>query len=200
MVDQRQVIVRLDDSLARAAVAKAQGTLAEAQAAVSAQNVPRPQQLQAAEAALTSAKSPREAAEAQLKRLKDIETLVGPSQLADAQTAIDRARADEHAAAARLSELSEQPARTKAAELEAKVKAAEADLQAARIQLGLTRVRSPIVGRLGQVTVYLGQSLPAGAPVATVTDLRQDRSASVGPRQAHPTGSSRTIRHGSLGR
>jgi multidrug efflux pump subunit AcrA (membrane-fusion protein) len=173
MVDQRQVIVRLDDSLARAAVAKAQGGLAEAQAAMSAQNVPRPQQLLASEAALVSAKSAREAAEAQLKRLKDVEQLVGSSQLADAQTAIERARADEQSAAARLAELSDLPAARKAAELQAKVKAAEADLQAAEIQLELTRVRSPIVGRLGQVSVYLGQSLPAGTPVATVTDLRQ---------------------------
>ena len=173
MVDQRQVIVRLDDSLARAAVAKAQGALAEAQAAVSAQNVPRPQQLLAAEAAAASAKSAREAAEAQLKRLKDVEQLVGPSQLADAQTAIERARADEQSAAARLAELSDPPAARKAAELQAKVKAAEADLQAAEIQRELTRVRSPIEGRLGQVSVYLGQSLPAGTPVATVTDLRQ---------------------------
>jgi multidrug efflux pump subunit AcrA (membrane-fusion protein) len=173
MVDQKQVIVRLDDSLARAAVAKAQGALAEAQAAVAAQNVPRPQQLKAAEATVASAKAAREAAEAQLKRLKDVEQLVGSSQVADAQTALERARADEHAAAARLAELSELPAARKSVELQAKVKAAEADLQAAQIQFELTRVRSPIVGRLGQISVYLGQSLPAGAPVATVTDLRQ---------------------------
>jgi multidrug efflux pump subunit AcrA (membrane-fusion protein) len=173
LVDKKQVIVRLDDSLARAAVAKAQGALAEAQASLAAQTVPGPQQLQAAEAALASAKSAREAAEAQLKRLKDVEQLVGSSQLADAQTAIQRARADEHAAAARLAELSELPAARKSAELKAKVKAAEADLQAGQIQLELTRVRSPIVGRLGQISVYLGQSLPAGSPIATVTDLRQ---------------------------
>ncbi len=110
LVDQRQVIVRLDDSLARAAVARSQGALAEAQAAVSAQNVPRPQQLLAAEAAVASTKSAREAAEAQLKRLKDVEQLVGSSQIADAQTAIERARADEQSAAARLAELSDLPA------------------------------------------------------------------------------------------
>ena len=173
MVDPKQVIVRLDDSLARAAVAKAQGALAEAQAAVAAQNVPRPQQLLAAEAAAESAKAAREAAEAQLKRLKDVEQLVGSSQLADARIAIDRACADEKAAAAHLAELSELPAARKSAELQAKVKAAEADLRAAQIQLELTRVRSPIVGRLGQISVFLGQSLPAGSPVATVTDLRQ---------------------------
>ncbi len=173
MVDRQQVIVRLDDSLARAAVAKAQGALAEAQATLAAQSAPGPQQLQAAEAALASAKSAREAAEAQLKRLKDVEQLVGSSQVADAQTAMERARADEHTAAARLAEQGKLPAARKSAELQAKVKAAEADLTAAEIQLELTHVRSPIVGRLGQVSVYLGQSLPAGSPVATVTDLRQ---------------------------
>jgi multidrug efflux pump subunit AcrA (membrane-fusion protein) len=173
MVDRQQVIVRLDDSLARAAVAKAQGALAEAQATLAAQSAPGPQQLQAAEAALASAKSAREAAEAQLKRLKDVEQLVGASQVADAQTAMERARADEHTAAARLAEQGKLPAARKSAELQAKVKAAEADLTAAEIQLELTHVRSPIVGRLGQVSVYLGQSLPAGSPVATVTDLRQ---------------------------
>ncbi len=173
MVGKRQVIVRLDDSLAKAGVAKAEGALAEAQAASAAQNVPRPQQLQAAEAAVASAKSSLDAAEAQLKRLQGITNLVGPSQVADAQTAVDKAKADKQAADARLAELSELPAARKAAELQAKVRAAEADLRAAGVQLEMTRIRSPIAGRLGRLNVYLGQSLAVGTPVATVTDLRE---------------------------
>jgi RND family efflux transporter MFP subunit len=173
IVSKRQVIVRLDDSLARAAVAKVEGALAEAQAALAAQNIPRPQQLQAAEAAAVSAKSALDAAEAQLKRLQGISRLVGPSQVADAQTAVEKAKADKQAADARLAELSELPAARKAAELQAKIRAAEADLRAAEVQLEMTRVRSPIAGRLGRLNVYLGQSLAVGTPVANVTDLRQ---------------------------
>jgi multidrug efflux pump subunit AcrA (membrane-fusion protein) len=174
MVTERQVIVRLDDSLARAAVAKADGALAEAQAAAAAQSVSRPQQLQAAEAALASAGSALKGAEEQLKRLRDIgERLVGSASLADAQTAVERARSDKHAAEAHLAELSELPAARKAAELQAKVRAAEADLTAAQMQLELCKIRSPIAGRLGQVSIFLGQSLAIGTPVATVTDLRQ---------------------------
>ncbi|HKD35371.1 MAG TPA: efflux RND transporter periplasmic adaptor subunit, partial [Pirellulales bacterium] len=152
--------------------AKAEGALAEAQAASAAQNIPRPQQLQAAQAAADSAKSALEAAEAQFKRLQGISNLIGTSQLTDAQTAVEKAKADKQAADAKLAELSELPAARKAAELEAKVRAAEADLRAAKVQLEMTRVRSPIAGRLGRLNVFLGQSLPVGTPIATVTDLR----------------------------
>ncbi len=69
--------------------------------------------------------------------------------------------------------MSELPAARKAAELQAKVRAAEADLRAAGVQLEMTRIRSPIAGRLGRLNVYLGQSLAVGTPVATVTDLRE---------------------------
>jgi membrane fusion protein (multidrug efflux system) len=41
------------------------------------------------------------------------------------------------------------------------------------MQLELCKIRSPVAGRLGQVSVFLGQSLAVGTPVATVTDLRQ---------------------------
>ena len=171
LVTERQVIVRLDDSLAQAAVAKAEGALAEVESTAAAQNVPRPQQLIAAEAARDSAALALQAAEAQLKRLSDIEQLVGAAQVADAQTAVERAKADKRAAEARLAELSEVPASRKTAEIEAKLKAAAADLRAAKTQLELCNVRSPIPGRLGRLNVFLGQSLPLGTPVATVTDL-----------------------------
>ena len=172
-VSPQQVIVRLEDSLARAAVAKAEGALAEAEATAAALNTPRSQQLEAAQAAESSSSSALAAAESQLKRLQQIADLVGSSQLADAQTAIDKARSDKHAADARLAELSVLPAERKAAELLAKIQAAHADLVAAQTQLELCAIRSPIEGRLGPISVYMGQSLPVGTPVATVTDLRQ---------------------------
>ena len=74
-------------------------------------------------------------------------------------------------AEAHLAELSEVPASRKTAEIEAKLKAAAADLKAAQTQLEFCNVRSPIPGRLGRINVFLGQSLPLGTPVATVTDL-----------------------------
>ena len=125
------------------------------------------------EAALESAESTLQAAQSQLKRLQGIARLVGPAQVADAQTAVDRAAADKHAAEARVAESSNALASSKQAELQAKVKAADADLKAAQVQWQLCDIRSPIAGRLGRISVFLGQSLPAGTPVATVTDLRQ---------------------------
>ncbi len=172
-VSRQQVIVRLEDSLARAAVAKAEGALAEAESTAAALNTPRAQQLEAAQAAASSASAGLAAAESQLKRLQQIADLVGSSQLADAQTAIDKARSDKHAADAHLAELSVLPAERKAAELLAKIQAAHADLLATQTQLELCAIRSPIEGRLGSISVYMGQSLPVGTPVATVTDLRQ---------------------------
>jgi multidrug efflux pump subunit AcrA (membrane-fusion protein) len=199
LVNERQVIARLDDNLARAAVAKAEGALAEAQAAASAQSTPRPQQLQAAETAVATAQSAQEAAEAQLKRLQEVSKLVGDASLADAKTAVERARTEKHAADARLAELSELPALRKAAELQAKVRAADADLKAAQMQLELTKIRSPIAGRLGRINVFLGQSLPVGTPVATVTDLRQiEVEAAVPAKRIHQlqVGQSATISWG----
>lgn len=173
MVTERQVIARLDDRLAKAAVAKAEGALAEARAAVLAQSAPRQPQLEAAEAAAASAQTALEAAEAQFARLSKISDLVGPAQVNDAKTAVERAKADKHAADARLAELGQSLVDRKAVELQAKVRAAQADLKAAEMQLELTNIRSPIAGRLGRVSVFLGQSLPVGTPVANVTDLRQ---------------------------
>lgn len=186
LVNQRQVIARLDDSQARAAVAKAEGAVAEAQAALLAQSAPRQSQLQAAEATAASAKSALETAEAQLQRLQGISELVGSAQLSDAKTAVERAKAEKHGADAHLAELSDSLANRKAAELQAKAKAAEADLRAAQMQLELTNVRSPIAGRLGRISVFLGQSLPVGSPVATVTDLRQIQvDAAVAAKRIH---------------
>ncbi len=180
LVTQRQVIVRLEDGLAQANVAKTEALLAEAEATASAQNVPRPQQVEAAKSAAASAKTALKAAEDQLKRLSEIPTLVGPAQLADARTAVEKAQSDQHAAEARLAEFSDLPASRKAAELQAKIKAAEADLRSAQTQLELTNIRSPIAGRLGKLSVFLGQSLPVGSPVAAVTDLSSiDVEASV---------------------
>ncbi len=165
--------MRLDDSLARAAVAKAEGALAEAEATALAQSTPRSQQLEAAQVAAATANSALVGAQAQLKRMQAVAELVGSSQVGDAQTAVDKARAEKHAADARLAELGAAPAERKAAELQAKIVAARADLNAARTQLDLCAIRSPIEGRLGPISVYLGQTLPIGTPVATVTDLRQ---------------------------
>jgi len=54
-------------------------------------------------------------------------------------------------------------------EAEANVRAAEAALQSARLNLGYTQVRAPVSGRVGKVEVTVGNLVPAGpgAPVLT---------------------------------
>ncbi len=174
VVEQGQIIGHLENSLAKATLAKAQGTLAEAKAALLVlQNTPRQQQLQAAKGLVKSAKSAAKAAESQVERLVALANLVAPGQLADARTAAERANSDLHSAEAKLDELTKEPVVQKIAELEAKVLAATADVDAAKAQLARYEFRSPIAGRLGQLSVYLGQSLALGAPICTVTDLSQ---------------------------
>jgi len=54
-------------------------------------------------------------------------------------------------------------------EAEANVRAAEAALQSARLNLGYTQVRAPVAGRVGRLEVTVGNLVPAGpgAPVLT---------------------------------
>lgn len=54
-------------------------------------------------------------------------------------------------------------------EAEANVRAAEAALQSARLNLGYTQVRAPVSGRVGRLEVTVGNLVPAGpgAPVLT---------------------------------
>ncbi|APV50255.1 efflux transporter periplasmic adaptor subunit [Betaproteobacteria bacterium GR16-43] len=57
------------------------------------------------------------------------------------------------------------------AEAEANVRAAEAALQSARLNLGYTQVRAPVSGRVGRIEVTVGNLVPAGPGAPALTTL-----------------------------
>jgi RND family efflux transporter MFP subunit len=142
-VEAGQVIVRLDDRIARETLAKA---------------IAGPKDL---EAQKKQAESAVALARENLKRLQKLargtgstETpLISAAELEKAQTALDAA----------VSQLQS---------VEAKQAGGQADVQAIQNQLGLYTLRAPIAGWLGTVQVVPGQTIPIGTSVAEVLDLK----------------------------
>ena len=56
-------------------------------------------------------------------------------------------------------------------EAEANLRAAEAALQSARLNLGYTQVRAPVAGRVGRLEVTVGNLVPAGPAAPALTTL-----------------------------
>ncbi|MBX9872832.1 MAG: efflux RND transporter periplasmic adaptor subunit [Burkholderiaceae bacterium] len=56
-------------------------------------------------------------------------------------------------------------------EAEANLKAAQAQLQSARLSLGYTQVRAPVAGRIGKLEVTVGNLVAAGASAPLLTTL-----------------------------
>jgi RND family efflux transporter MFP subunit len=144
-VVQGQLLVQLDDRVARAARDKAQALLAELH-----------EQTQQAEYALALARL-------DLERLEKLQPAsVGASGL-PLVTRIELERA-------RLA-LADAESRYRLAQ--AKVKTAQAELQGLQEQLDWYAIRAPINGRLGLMRVAPGQTLSVGTPITDIFDLSE---------------------------
>lgn len=97
----------------------------------------------------------------------DAQVVAAKARFAYAKSELERSQrlSDENAIAKR--ELDERVNARQ--EAEANVRAAEAALQSARLNLGYTQVRAPVAGRVGRLEVTVGNLVPAGpgAPVLT---------------------------------
>ncbi len=174
-VTRGQVLVRLDDRTARAALAQAEAQLAVARAALDA----NAQAIHSAEAVLTSRKAAAEAAEAALDRARtnwdrlsrlQAKGVVSGSDADDAklalrqaEAALTQARSDIDVARENVS-----AARVDTRTLTARIASAEAAVSLARVDLEHRVVVAPSDGRLGQLGVRAGQYVSAGSALMSL--------------------------------
>ena len=197
-VKRGDILVKLDPTNARIAIAQAQADLAEAQrrfrqtsatsGALSAQVDARGADIVQARAQLASAQADVEKARVDLQRR---EALVGDGAVsgdevtsartayAAARAALDVARASVTTAQATRSAASGQLAANDAlvrgsrVDTDPAVMAAQAKLDSAKLDLERTVIRAPIDGVVTKRQVQVGQRVAQGSPIMTIVPLAQ---------------------------
>lgn len=195
-VKQGDVLVRLDDTDARIAVAQAEADIAVAQrrflqtqarnGALDGQVSARRADILQARASLTSAETSLTKAKSEYDRRTALEDSGAVSteeveiaenavesaeaRVAQARAAVTQAEASLNAA---LGELSSNQALVEGATVETdpSVLAAKARLESAMLDLERTIVRAPVDGVVAQRRVQLGQRISQGAPIMTIVPL-----------------------------
>jgi len=164
-VHKGQLLFEIDPRPFQAAVDQATGQLAQARA-----------QMSQAKAGLVQAQSQVASAEANQRRAQMDEDRYVPlaQQQAVTQQDLDNARQTNQAQKAQLAAANAQ-VETAKAQIEAAsagVTAAEAALETAKVNLGFTRLTSPIDGIAGAATVQVGNLVgPTGNAITTVSTL-----------------------------
>jgi multidrug efflux pump subunit AcrA (membrane-fusion protein) len=156
------VLIRLDDRVARAAEAQAQAVLAQAQASLAAvKATPRPDQLQIAQLTVDKAKAALDFAQKNSARVNQLATDQGVSGKSVEQAANDlaTAKADLALAEKQLDLLKHSPTPEELRQEEAKVAQANAALAAARVQREMLSITSPIDATVVLLSVNPGESV-----------------------------------------
>lgn len=176
-VAEGDILVKLDDRIARQALAQAQAALTAARASLASNT----QSIRSAEAVLQSRKAAVDAAEAALEKaranadrhgkLKEVgylsTSVIEESALAlrQAETGLITAQSNVLVAQEDLETL-----RINIDLLNAQLASAEASVELARINLEHTVVRAPHAGRLGQIGVRPGQFVTAGTSLMSFVE------------------------------
>ncbi len=179
-VSAGQLLATIDDRDFRAALATAEATLerdkaqlAEADASISRQ----PAVVDQSQTQNPSAAAQLAFAEANQKRYRNLaatgagtfqERQQADQQVQQAQSAVDQARASTEAARRQVPVLKAQRAAAEAA-----VKADQARVDQARLNLSYTRILAPVSGTVGQRTVEVGNYVAPGASLMVVAPLDQ---------------------------
>jgi HlyD family secretion protein len=164
LVQQYQLLIRLDDREQRAAVAEAEAGLQAAQAQLAKLNAgPREQEVVAADAAV-------KIAQANLTRITDgtPDPLVSALDQSVARTIAEE---DLRRAQAELDLLQSGARPEDIAIAEAAVAEADAMLQQKRLALAATEIRAPFSGMIASLKLEVGQQLELLAPVVQIADL-----------------------------
>ena len=175
-----QLLATVDDRDFRAALAAAEAMLerdmaqlAEASASISRQ----PAVVDQSQTQNPSAAAQLAFAQANQKRYRNLaatgagtfqERQQADQQVQQAQSAVDQARAATEAARRQIPVLEAQRAAAEAA-----VKADQARVEQARLNLGYTRIVAPVAGTVGQRTVEVGNYVAPGASLMVVAPLDQ---------------------------
>jgi len=179
-VSAGQLLATVDDRDFRAALATAEATLerdmaqlAEADASISRQ----PAVVDQSQTQNPSAAAQLAFAQANQKRYRNLaatgagtfqERQQADQQVQQAQSAVDQARASTEAARRQVPVLQAQRAAAEAA-----VKADQARVDQARLNLSYTRILAPVDGMAGQRTVEVGNYVAPGASLMVVAPLDQ---------------------------
>ena len=175
-----QLLATVDDRDFRAALATAEATLerdmaqlAEASASISRQ----PAVVDQSQTQNPSAAAQLAFAQANQRRYRNLaatgagtfqERQQADQQVQQAQSAVDQARAATDAARRQIPVLQAQQAAAAAA-----VKADQARVEQARLNLSYTRILAPVAGTVGQRTVEVGNYVAPGASLMVVAPLDQ---------------------------
>ncbi|MBU6371738.1 MAG: HlyD family secretion protein [Alphaproteobacteria bacterium] len=186
------VLVQIDDADYKAALARAQANLARAKAQAAASVAAsrgagtrvgqQGAQIAQAQAALAAAQAEQARLAADRERFAALAAkgLVAPARLEQIDAQAKSAAANARAAAAQLTYQREQTgvlsssrasAGGEAAAAAAAVKAAEADLAVAKLNLERTRLVAPIDGVVGDRTVRVGQLVRSGVQVMAIVPV-----------------------------
>jgi HlyD family secretion protein len=165
------LLLRLDDAEARAAVAQAEAELARAEAQLAnLTEGQRPPEIAVIEAEIDEAEASLETAQKELERQHALfaERVISEARLDQAREAVSVAEA-RRASAERRREVATLPARTPEIEAgERAVEAARAALQQARTRLSKYVVNAPVAGRVEDVHYEVGEVAASGAPVLSL--------------------------------
>lgn len=172
-VTEGQVVARLEDSeqvqqvdVQRAELAAAQAALADLEAGS------RPQEIESAKAAVASAAADTKRAElefARQKELRDSHT-ISAREFEVAQAAFAVAQAHEAVAREQLTLIVEGPRKETINQARARVEQARAALALAQLQLGFTKLVSPLTGVVLSKNIEPGEFVAPGTAVITVAD------------------------------
>jgi multidrug efflux pump subunit AcrA (membrane-fusion protein) len=161
-VHARDVLIRLDDRVARSVEEQAAAVLAQAQASLAAlKATPRPDQLQIAQLAVDKARTTLDFAQKNSARVNQLATDQGVSGKTVEQTANDLAVAKTDLALAQkqLDVLKNSPTPEELRQEEAKVAQATAALATARVQREMLSIASPIDATVVLLSVNPGESV-----------------------------------------
>jgi HlyD family secretion protein len=174
MVRAGQVLAELENQDLAGVVAENQAALDQAEAAFqTTSRAAVPQEAQRAELELRGA---REALEAQQKRYDSLQDLykqgaIAQKEVNEAQVALTQARNQADIAQRVLQDLQgfgrEQALKAAAAQRDA----ARTRLQTSQVQLGYSRIVSPIDGVVTDRPIFAGETAAAGSPLLTIMDL-----------------------------
>jgi membrane fusion protein, multidrug efflux system len=174
-----QLLVEIDEAPFRASLAQAEANVAGAHAAI--RNLDAQEHLQeaniaAAEAQLqgVQATEVRNELEARRQHALLATRIAGTEQLveqADAAWKQSQAQAAQAAAAVEAAKRQLDVQKSQQAQLDASLKAAEAERDLAEINLGYTRIAAPTNGMVSQRRVFAGQYVGVGTQVISVVPL-----------------------------
>jgi RND family efflux transporter MFP subunit len=175
-VHRGDLIVELDDTVARADLASKQANRDMLKAALDLlQADPRPEDRKGLEIAVEQAKATVGRAQVAVDRLRPLRARkeVSEAQLFEAEQLLVQAQLQHQSAEAQLQLLLVGPRPEAVEEATARLAAAEEAVTLSQAHLDLLSIRSPIDGVLDSLTCHPGQTIAAGTPIGEVVDTSQ---------------------------